>query len=200
MDPPRRPLGKLKMGLLLSFFFCCLAWCRSSTAALEGKLGCGGLWIFVCPPPLTSSTTQQRADMSRCWLVPTFLCGPVTTQPLSSVSVSGAFLLNNLFRLTQIAVRGRLTNTRIFRSHRVVLMERHKLLNISCLFFFYLRDVAPNSSVKQQQTATPDTSLLSVKQCSGLCCQALDACQHDPPQTASKKSIVEDFRGFFLFH
>lgn len=87
----------------------------------------------------SSSVIQQRAEVNWCWLVSTFLCGPVITQPLSSVSVSGAFLLNNLIRMTQIAVRGRLTNARIFQCHSLSLMEKHYLPDVSCLFFLHLR-------------------------------------------------------------
>lgn len=90
--------------------------------------------ILVLFPPDTTSLIQQREKVIWYWLVLTFLCGPVITQPLSSVSVSGAFLLNNLIRMTQITVRGRLTNACIFHCHSLLLMEKHHLPDV-CFSF-----------------------------------------------------------------
>lgn len=80
--------------------------------------------LFTCSTD-SSSVLQQRAAVNWCWLHSTFLCGPVITQPLSSVSVSGAFLLNNLIFITQIAVRGRRNNSCISHCHNTVSLMSH---------------------------------------------------------------------------
>lgn len=60
--------------------------------------------------------------------IPLRSCHCSLSLPLSSLSLSGVVLLNNLFRMTQIAVRGWLTNARIFHCRTVLLMEKHQLL------------------------------------------------------------------------
>lgn len=60
--------------------------------------------------------------------IPLRSCHCSLSLPLSSLSLSGVVLLNNLFRMTQIAVRGWLTNACIFHCRTVLLMEKHQLL------------------------------------------------------------------------
>lgn len=109
---------------------------------------------------LASSLVQQRAELNWCWLLPTFLCGPVITQPLSSVSLSGVFLLNNLIYMTQITVRGRLTNSCICHCHSLLLMEKHLLPNVSYLLSRRLRGDLPCRSeyVLKKRLQTPSVS------------------------------------------
>lgn len=142
-----------------------------------------------------SSVIQQRAGMSWCWLVTAFHCGPVITQPLS-VSLSGAVLLNNLFRMTQIAVRGWLTNARIFHCHTLLLMEKHQLLIISCLFFLLLiGDLPRGSAFNKAPLKSISRFFLIIKKTllnflappgsCGLRFQVPNTCQQDPSLTAS---------------
>lgn len=92
------------------------------------------------------SVIQQRAGVSCCWLFPAFHCSPVTALPLSSVSLSGVVLLNNLFRMTQIAVRGWLTNAPIFHCRTLLSMEKHQLHVVVRLFFLHLVGDPPRGS------------------------------------------------------
>lgn len=137
------------------------------------------------------SVIQQRAGVSWCWLLPAFHCGPVTalfSLPLSSLSLSGVVLLNNLFRMTQIAVRGWLTNARIFHCRTVFFMEKHQLLIV------------------------PSFSSFSEKHCKSVCAavvsrfQVPDESTRPPSLTTScgltlfeKKKAMSVFWGGFAF-
>lgn len=177
--------------LYFFFIFFCLAWCRTSTAQteLEGNVSCSGLWIFVCPSspltlPLQPSRGQIWSDVG--WSQHSFAV-------LSLLSPSPPFqFLEPFCWITYFAWPKLLSEAGSQTLAYFTLADYYWWKNTNsstshvCFSFIYgmIYPVALNSSVKQQKTAT-ETSLLSVKQCSGLCFQVLDVCQHDPPRTAS---------------